>query len=215
MKIKDHVSPKARRIKGILKGKYGLDLNDFKDALKGDRRKLKMIGEASRDARLTLELVPLLKEAYLEVIAGTGEYNKAVSEILVQGAKTAIDIDRSVMNATLQNQGYSHARKELATEFITAKNSERARHQYQMNYLQIKGYIDAFMAEVDTRAKFLQQTNRLEMKQLQAEDAYDLQVAKHLLQYGDDANVSLIPKKDYAPAGLSAALARVRTALGL
>jgi len=215
MPLKDHVSPKAKRIRALLKGKYGLDLNDFKAAIKGDKNKLQAIGQAAREASLSRELAPLLKEAYLDIIQGTAEYNKAISDILVQGAKSALEIDRATLSATLENQAYGHSRKELAAEFATAKNTERERHQYTLNYIQMKGYIDKFMTTVDNNARLLQQTHRPKMKQLQADEAYDLQVAKHLLEYGKEARTDLIPQKDYLPSTFSGVLTKLRAALGL
>jgi hypothetical protein len=218
VKLKNHVSPKAKRIKAILKGKYGLSLDDlnmaFEQAIKGDTTKLQAIGEVAREARLSRELMPMLKEAYIDVIKGTAEYNQAMSEILVEGSKSAIAIDKAVMKATLENQAYANNRRELAAEFVTSKNAESKRHQYQMNYIQIRGYIDQFMSQVDRDATLLGQTNRPEVKQVQADAAYTLEVAKHVLAEGDNSRVDLITKKDYTPSGIQEILIKLKSALG-
>jgi hypothetical protein len=66
----------------------------------------------------------------------------------------------------LGQQKYVHSRQELAQEFVIGKNSENSRHAYQMNFTQIKGYVDAHLTEVDRQTAILEQSNRPEIKQV-------------------------------------------------
>lgn len=196
--MKNHVTKRAKRITGILKGKYGLGLDTLNKALQGDQNALKIIGEAGRQGQLNQELMPMLEEAYLNLIKGTEVYNKSISNILKQGASSAIAIDKSVSQAMLANQKYGNQRKELAAEFATAKTSEIIRHQYAINYIQLKAYIDQYMMKVDGNAKLLDQSNRPELKQIDEDVRYTSAVAKHLLTHGDNAQIDLIPRREYA-----------------
>jgi hypothetical protein len=196
--IKNHVAPKAKRIGSILKGKYGLDLTALNAALQGDTKSLKMIGEAGRQGQLTQEMMPLLEEAYINLIKGTEVYNKGVSNILKQGASSAINIDKSVMQAMLANQKYGNQRKELAAEFATSKTAETVRHQYALNYIQLKAYIDQYMQRVDGNSKLLEQSNRPELKQIDEDSRYSSALAQHLLTHGDNAQIELLPHREYA-----------------
>lgn len=197
-KIKDHITPKAKRITGLLKGKYGLGLDTFNKALKGDLGAIKLIGEAGRQGAKTSELAPMLAEAYINLIKGTEEYNKAVSQIVKQGATSAINIDKAASQALLANQKYGHQRSELAAEFVAAKTAEKVRHKYSMNYIKIKSYIDQYLTQIDNNAKTLEQANRPYMKQIEEDTRYETVVTKHLLQHGENAQVDLIPQKQYA-----------------
>ena len=192
--IKNHVTKKAKRISSVLKGKYGFDLATLDQALQGDQKALKSIGEAARQGGQILELMPLLEEAYSTIIKGTEQYNKSVSNILKQGASSAINIDKSVSQAMLANSKYGHQRSELAAEFAIARNVEKARHQYAVNYIQLKAYIDQHMVGVDNNAKLIEQSNRPEFKQLEEDTRYQTVAAKHLLQYGENEQVELIPQ---------------------
>lgn len=196
--IKNHVEPKAKRIGSILKGKYGLDLQTLNSALAGDTKALKQIGEAGRQGQLTQEMMPLLEEAYLNLIKGTEAYNKGVANILKQGASSAINIDKSVSQAMLANQKYGNQRKELAAEFASAKTAEVMRHQYAINYIQLKAYIDQYMQRVDGKTKLVEQSNRPELKQIEEDTRYSSAVAKHLLSYGDNSQTNLLPHRQYA-----------------
>jgi hypothetical protein len=197
-KIKNHVTKKAKRISGILQGKYGFGLDLLDKALQGDQNALKSIGEAARQGQQVQELMPLLTEAYIALIKGTEEYNKGVSTILKQGASSAIAIDKAASQALLANQKYGHQRSELAAEFTAAKTSEETRHQYAVNYIQLKAYIDQYLTKVDNDAKLVDQSYRPELKQVDEDKRYQMTAAKHLLQNGETARLDLMPKREYA-----------------
>lgn len=213
IKLKNHVSAKAGRLGGALKSKFNVSINDFNAAINGDIAAAQKIGEAARQGRLSAELAPKLAQAYQEIIAGTTAYNKAVSEILVSAGKSAIEIDKAAMQATLANTQYGHKRSELAAEFVSAKASENQRHQYQMNYTQIKGYIDVYLAGVEQRATLLDQSNRPELKQIQANESYDAKVLNEALNRGDKANFELIQKRDYQASNIKESVANKFNAL--
>lgn len=212
-KIKNHISRKAGRLGQVLKTKFNVTLADFDNALMGDVAAAQKIGEAARQGKLSAELAPKLAQAYTEIINGTAAYNKAVSEILVSAGKSAIEIDKAAMNATLANTQYGHKRSELAAEFVNARNAENQRHNYQMNYTQIKGYIDAYLVGVDQNSSLIDQTNRPELKQIAADESYEAKVINHALDAGDNARFDLIQQKQYQPSKVRELLADKFTAI--
>ncbi|QLE59935.1 hypothetical protein [Nostoc sp. TCL26-01] len=212
--LKNHVAPKARRIGSVLKTKFSVDLADFDKALAGDVTSAQKIGELARLGRLSTELAPRLAQAYIEIINGSEAYNKATADILVQAGKSAIAIDKSVMQATLANSKYGHQRSELAAEFVASKTGENQRHQYQMNYTQIKGYLDAHLAGIDQQTSLLEQSHRPEIKQIAADEAHEMRELNEGLNKGERARYDLIPEKNYQTSGLKAKILQLRTALG-
>src|SRR4051812_4222052 len=108
--LKNHVTPKAGKINRVLKTKFGVSLDDFTNAMMGDVTSAQKIGELARQGRLSAEFAPKLAQAYQEIINGSTAYNKAISEVLVNAGKSAIEIDKAVMNATLANTQYAHKR---------------------------------------------------------------------------------------------------------
>lgn len=213
LKLKNHVTPKARRINQVLKTKFGVSLDDFTSAMMGDVSSAQKIGELARQGRLSAEFAPKLAEAYHQIINGTTAQNKAISEVLVNAGKSAIEIDKAVMNATLANSQYAHKRSELAAEFVNARHTENQRHNYQMNYTQIKGYIDAYLVAVDNQAALIDQSNRPEVKQLSADETYQTKVINEALNRGDDARFDLITQKNYQPNTVRRVLAEKFTAI--
>ncbi|MBD6619709.1 hypothetical protein FNW02_28800 [Komarekiella sp. 'clone 1'] len=214
VKLKNHVTPKAKRINQVIKQKFGVTLDDFTAAMQGDVTSAQKIGELARQGRLSAELAPQLAAAYHEIINGTTAQNKAFSEVLVNAGKSAIEIDKAVMNATLANTQYAHRRSELASEFINARNAENQRHNYQMNYQQIKGYIDVYLAGIDNKTSLLEQSYRPELKQIQSDEQYQTKVLNHVLDKGDNSRVDLIPEKQYLTNGIKETFLKVKSALG-
>lgn len=199
LQLKDHITPKTRKLNQVLRTKFGVTLNDFVSAMMGDVAKAQEIGELARQGRLSAEFAPKLAQAYQEIINGSTVYNKAIAEVLVNAGKSAIEIDKAVINATLANTQYGHKRTELAAELVNARNAENKRHEYQMNYQQIKGYIDAYLVGVDQKTAILDQSNRPELKQIDADEAYQAKVINHVLADGDNSRVDLISQKNYQP----------------
>lgn len=197
-KLNNHVSKRGKRIAGLLKGKYGVDLTTLDAALMGNPKAMQAIGEAARQGRQISEFMPLLQQAYTEIIKGTEDYNKGIATILKQGANSAIAIDKAASQTLLANQKYANQRKEIAAEFVTAKQAETTRHQYAINYVQLKAYIDRYISQVDGDARLQEQVLRPEVKQFDEDIRHRDASNKHLLQYGEQANLDLMPRREYA-----------------
>jgi hypothetical protein len=196
-KLKNHVLPKAKVLSQTLDRKFGVSLADFDRAIGGDVSAAQKIGELARQGRLSQELAPKLAQAYIEIINGSEAYNKATADILLQAGKSAIAIDKAGSQVMLGQQKYVHSRQELAQEFVIGKNAENTRHKYQVNYTQIKGYVDAHLVGVDQQTAILEQSNRPEIKQIAADEAYQTKTMNEALSKGGNARYDLIPEKNY------------------
>jgi hypothetical protein len=212
-KLKNHILPKGKLLAQTLTRKFGVSLSDFDRAMGGDIAAAQKIGELARQGRLSQELAPKLAQAYLEIINGSEAYNKATADILLQAGKSAIAIDKSASQVMLGQQKFIHSRQELAQEFVIGKNSENTRHNYQMNYTQIRGYIDAHLVGVDQQTAILEQSNRPEIKQVAADEQYQQRTMNEALNKGENARYDLIPEKDYR-TGIMGKIAGIKAALG-
>jgi hypothetical protein len=212
-KLKNHILPKGKLLTQTLDRKFGVSLADFDKAINGDIQAAQKIGELARQGRLSQELAPKLAQAYIEIIGGSEVYNKATADILLQAGKSAIAIDKSASQVMLSQQKYIHQRQELSQEFVIGKNSENSRHAYQMNFTQIKGYVDAHLVEVDRQSAILEQSNRPEIKQISANEQYQQRTMNEALNKGETARYDLIPEKQYA-GGFKAKLMEFKAALG-
>jgi hypothetical protein len=211
--LKNHIAPKGKLLTQALDRKFGVTLADFDRAIGGDIAAAQKIGELARQGRLSQELAPRLAQAYLEIINGSEAYNKATADILLQAGKSAIAIDKAGSQVMLGQQKYVHSRQELAQEFVIGKNSENSRHAYQMNYTQIKAYVDVHLTEVDRQTAILEQSNRPEIKQVAADEQYQQRTMNEALSKGETARYDLIPEKNYR-TGIMGKIAEIRSALG-
>lgn len=211
--LKNHVSPKGKRLAKALNNKFGVTLADFDAAVQGDIQAAQKIGELARQGRLSSEFAPRLAQAYIEIMQGSEAYNKATADILIQAGKSAAAIDKSVAQTILANTKYEHQRKELAQQFSIDRKTENIRHQYQMNYAQMKGYIDAHLVFIDNQVSLLEQSYRPEIKQIAAEEKLDNKEMNEALTKGDSARFDLIPERNYT-GGIKAKLLELKAALG-
>jgi hypothetical protein len=212
-RLKNHILPKGKLLSQTLDRKFGVTFADFDRAINGDVSAAQKIGEMARQGKLSSELAPKLAQAYIEIINGSEAYNRATADILLQAGKSAIAIDKAGSQVMLGQQKFVHQRQELSQEFVIGKNAENSRHKYQMNYTQIRGYIDAHLVGVDQQTAILEQSNRPEIKQVAADEQYQQRTINEALNKGENARYDLIPEKNYR-TGIMGKIAEIRSALG-
>lgn len=195
--MKDHISGKTKSIKKQFPKYFGFTLDSVIKAINGDKAEIRKLGERGRQGRIIQEVAPVVVQATVDALKGTAVYNKALSDISVEGARSGVSIDRSVMNATLANKKYYNDRQELAKEFVNRRGSETFRHESTMQYLDIKGEIDKHISTVDAQARILTEANRPAVKQFQANEQQEIDITKHLLTYGEGSRLDLMPQKNY------------------
>lgn len=218
-KLKNHVSSKVPTLNKVLESKFGFSIADLDSALQGDAKKLQAIGEAARQGRITAEFMPLLEQACGEIIEGTAAYNASTSNILTKGAKAAVQIDKAVAKALLGNQKYIHEKTELKLDSSNQWKAEAIRHQYAIDYVELKSYIDFYLGNVDQNARLIDQNNRPIIKQVAEDERYETLVAKELLANGESARPDLITRREYAvnqpkESGFAQTFRQIRGALG-
>lgn len=220
-KLKNHVSPKVPTLNKVLESKFGFSIADLDAALQGDQGKLKAIGEAARQGRITAEFMPLLEQACSNIIEGTAAYNVGTAKILAKGAKAAIQIDKASAQTILANQKYINEKAELKLDSQNQWKAEQARHQYQIDYIGLKSYIDFYITGVDNNARLIEQNNRPEIKQIAEDERYETLVAKELLSNGDAARTDLITRREYVTSdrntnesGFMRTIRQIKGALG-
>ncbi len=212
MRIKNHIIPRGKTLNNQLINKFGISLHEFEKACLGDLTSIQRIGELSRQARFMKEYAPRLKEAYIQVIEGSTTYNLALADILKAAGSASLQIDKAAASTTLADVKYQHGRMELAKQVLMEKKVENDRHSYQLNYSQIKGYMDAFLVDVDRQSAVLEQSNRPEIKQVAEDKAYESKLINEYLEEGDRARPDLIPNRNYR--GIKGKFEQIKTALG-
>jgi hypothetical protein len=160
------------------------------------------------------EYAPKLKEAYLTIIEGTETYNLALADILKASGSASLKITKAMDGTALADRKFVNGRVEQAKQYLTDKSTEVSRHAYTLNYQQVKGYMDAFLVDVDRNDAVLNQTLRPEVKQVQEEKRYKGKLVDEYLTEGNDARVDLISHKEYTGQGIKGRLKEFMGALG-
>jgi hypothetical protein len=212
MRIKNHVTPKGKALNSQLSAKFGITLTDFEKAVMGDLIAVQRIGELHRQAEFMNKYAPRLKEQYLEIIEGTETYNLALADILQAAGKSTLAIDKAANATAIADRKFVHGKIELSAQYLIDKKLENDRHKYQLNYQEVKGYMDAFLVGVDRDVAVLEQNNRPEWKQIEADKKYQEKVIDEYLDNGNDARVDLIPQKNYR--GIKGKIQQLLGALG-
>ncbi|MFM6862238.1 MAG: hypothetical protein ACKPKG_16560 [Dolichospermum sp.] len=197
IRIKNHITPKGKALNSQLSSKFGVTLSDFEKACLGDLATIQKIGELSRQASFMTEYAPKLKDAYLQIIEGSTTYNLALADILKAAGSASLQIDKAANSTALADRKYVHGKVELSQQYLLDKQSENQRHNYQLNYQQIRGYMNAFLVDVDRNTTILEQENRPEIQQIAADKTYQDKLINEYLDNGDNARPDLIPKKEY------------------
>ena len=212
LQIKNHISPKGKALNSQLSSKFGITINDFQKACMGDLAAIQKIGELNKQAAFMKEYAPKLKDAYLQIIEGSSTYNLALADILKAAGSASLQIDKAANSTALADRKYVHGKIEIGRQYLQDKAAENARHSYQMNYQEVKGYMDAFLVDVDRQTAILEQSNRPELKQIDADKQYQGKVINEYLVNGNDARIDLIPQKEYR--GIKGKLKEFMAALG-
>ena len=214
VKIKNHVSSKGKALNAQMSSKFGITIADFEKACMGSLPHIQRIGELNKQATFMREYAPKLKEAYLTIIEGTETYNLALADILKASGSASLKITKAMDGTALADRKFVNGRVEQAKQYLTDKSTEVSRHAYTLNYQQVKGYMDAFLVDVDRNDAVFNQTLRPEVKQVQEEKRYKGKLVDEYLTEGNDARADLISHKEYTGQGIKGRLKEFMGALG-
>jgi len=214
IRIKNHVSAKGKALNSQLSSKFGITIQDFSRAAMGDLHAIQKIGELNKQAQFMQEYVPKLKDAYLQIIQGTETYNLALADILKASGSASLKITKAMDGTALADRKFVNGRVEQAKQYLQDKSVEVSRHTYTLNFQQVKGYMDAFLVDVDRDDAVLNQTLRPELKQVQEEKRYKGKLVDEYLSEGNDARPDLITRKEYTGQGIAGRLREFMGALG-
>ncbi|MFM6551961.1 MAG: hypothetical protein ACKPHV_20200 [Microcystis panniformis] len=212
IRIKNHITHKSRALNSQLSAKFGITLSDFEKACLGDLATIQKIGELSRQAGFMKEYAPKLKDAYLQIIEGSTTYNLALADILKAAGSASLQIDKAANSTALADRKYVHGKVELSQQYLLDKKAENERHTYQLNYSQIRGYMNAFLVDIDRNTAILEQENRPEIQQIAADKTYQDKLINEYLDNGDNARPDLIPQKNYT--GIKSKFKQFMSSLG-
>jgi hypothetical protein len=195
--IKDHVSGYGKNLRRATNQKFGISNQLIVKAAMGDEKSLTQIADMGKlGERLSLAM-PTIKEHLKNYIQGTTEYNQALFEVYRDGGKGALAIDKTVADLTLENTKFNNLLDEYKEKLSLGLQAEHDRHIAQMGTIKLQAWVDAQMKEIDVQAQLEGISNKPYVAQLKANEDYENKKIQHILEYGSQKNLSLIPRKEY------------------
>ncbi|HYX18313.1 MAG TPA: hypothetical protein VE944_28900 [Nostoc sp.] len=195
----------------------GVSVAELQKALTGDQATLQKLGSMYREGQMAAALMPAITETVKTKIKNESDWNKFLGELVASGSKAEVDIQKAKRQASFANIKYLDDMDELREQFKASLEMEKGRHSWAIDYNRARLFADMVIQDVEGQVRLLEQGSRIQLKQLQENQNHELKVAEHLLEYGDNADLSLIHKRDYqaevkSPMGI---IRRLRNALGI
>jgi hypothetical protein len=195
----------------------GFSVAALQRALAGDEVELKKLGEMRREGEMVATLMPAIMETIQSKVKNEKDWNLFIAQYVKEGSEAATAIDKASRQTRLTSASYVNRQKENAEQFKGAWELEKGRHKFAIDYNRAKMFADLVFQQVDGDVAVLDQKSRLKLKQKIEDRKHLVQTSEHYLEYGEDANLELIQKKDYSQtAGLFQRLGRgVKNLIGV
>lgn len=195
--VRDHVSTYGKNIRQATDAKFGINNSLIMRAVNGDEKALTEIGDLGKTGKRLAMAMPTIRDNLKAYIEGTTEYNQALADIYKSGGKGAAAIDKVGGELSLEDTKYNHLIEEYKTKLFAQLEAEYQRHDDNLDVIELQAWIDSQMKTVDAQANLESISNKPFLAQMRADDAYEEQKTKHLLEHGSDSDLSLIPQKHY------------------
>jgi hypothetical protein len=195
----------------------GVSVGELQKALTGDQTVLRKLGSMYQEGKMAQTLMPAIIETVKTKINNEQEWNKFLGEFVTDGSKAELEIQKAKRQASYTNVKYWDDMNELSEQFKAQMELQNQGHKWRIDYGRAKLIADMIVQNVEGEIRVLEQRSRIELKQMQEDEAYQLKAAQHLLANGDNANLELIHKRDYAAVAKSpvGVMQRFRNVLGI
>lgn len=208
--VKDHVTGYGKNLSRATKDKFGVSNQLIVKAAMGDEKALTQIADMGKLGERMVMVMPKIKDHLTAYIEGTTQYNQSLTEIYKQGGKGSLTINKSQSDLTLENTKFNNFLEEYKARLFASLGAEDNRHTDQMEIIQLQAWVDTQMKEVDHKVQMKTISNRPYVAQMKADDDYEDRKIQHILEYGSDKNLSLLPRKQYVTNPIQRAWAWVR-----
>jgi len=194
--IKNNVRLSASQQKRF-KNTFGIDATTVIDAMKGDESANKQLGSLAVEGRILADNKEVIVNSLAAVIDGTTALAEVNQKMITEGNRAATTIRQLQNNTLTSEQQFNNKQAEMSLALRDTYDYEKARHQTSIGYQQQRRLIQDAQLVTDTNYRAEQMYNGMALKQKDAGLAYQKEVNKHYLTYGNEANKSLVAAKDY------------------
>jgi hypothetical protein len=195
--VRDRVTGYAKNVSRATEENYGINRILIVRAVMGDENAQKQISDMGRTGERLKLAMPLIRQNLINSIEGNTEYNTSMAEILKAGSKGSSQVIKAGSDLTLEDVKYQNLIKEYEVRLFSGLKAENQRHEDSLDVIELQAWIDSQMATVNHQAQMETITNKPLIAQMKEDRAYEDKKTQHLLEYGSDADLSLIPRKNF------------------
>lgn len=196
--VRNHVSKHGKDLTRIANEKFGVTNSLILKAINGDKASQEKLGDMGKIGRKLSLAMPNIRDNILDYIEGTSDYNKALADIAKSVGKEAPVIAKAGMDTELANDKYNNLMEEYWASFNNSKEVEKQKHSDAMDVIELQAWVDSLIYEENTKARMETISNRPFLEQRKADEERDNKILQERLQWGSEADLSLIPSKVYS-----------------
>lgn len=208
--VKDHVTRYGRNLQKATEKKFSITNAQILRAAMGDEKELIAIADMGKlGERLQLTL-PQIQAHLQNYIKGTTQYNQTLATIYKEGGNAASQIDKFSGDLSLADLKYLNQQEENELKLSVGFKAEETRFNDSIDMIQLEAWIASQMRQVDNQYKIESTVNKPAISQIQADADYENRKIQALLKDGSNADLSLLPKKQYISNSISVVWERVK-----
>ena len=194
----DKVTPGAKRVANIARNQFGVSLPALETiARKADPERMKIIlamGESGENQKL---MAPLIAQSITNKIEGVAAINKMNADIIGATARGAIDIKRSMNQASLTNTRYGNQIRETNLQHRYNTEAEERRHTHSNQTVIMNAYVREHLDKTKQMQSLKQTVLDVQKSQIDADRDYKQKQLALLASQGSHADFSNIARAEY------------------
>lgn len=196
--VRDRVTGYAKTVSRATEENFDVSKVLIVKAVMGDENAQKQISDMGRTGERLKLAMPYIRQHLINSIEGNTEYNTSMAEILKAGSKGSLQINKAGSDLTLEDVKYQNLIEEYKVRLFSGLKAENQRHEDSLDVIELQAWIDSQITTVNYQAQMETISNKPLIAQMKEDRAYEDKKTQHLLEYGSDSDLSLLPRKNFA-----------------
>lgn len=175
----------------------GLPKNLIDAIIAGDQASAQKLGAMGNEGEKILQLMPQIVEQSKNFLLGQQEYNLGLAEIYTTGMQADVAIKGASKNLAKENLKRNLTLEQYKEEWMYDQRSLKNAHTKRMELYRVNKYLEWWLSEVNHQYSLQSTFNKLDLNQIREDIRWNLAAIEHNLEFGAQADTSLIAKKEY------------------
>lgn len=174
---------------------FGISKAMIDRAIEGDEKTLEQFAKIGKLGERISLLSPALQNRIQQHIQGTVDYNTILTNMYTQGKAGVETIRGQQYQGLMSDQQLGNKLAELQQKYKIDRKTEQIRHQQTNDLMLLAAWVQRNISDTDYQFNRERQTVRVEVKQMQTDEQYQIDKSKHLLEHG--TRKGLPPRREY------------------